>query len=178
MRLFIAVNFKEELKNRVQDIILDIKKHSQKGRFVKNEHMHLTLEFLGDVPKAKVGLVEEAIKQVSCREFILELSELGRFKRRGGDIYWISFKKNKSLFKMQKDLHNLLLKKGFKLEDRKYRPHLTIGRRVIMDKTFNPDKYIESLKELKIAVDGIDLVKSEHIHGKLKHTVVFSRKFG
>lgn len=53
MRLFIAINFGEKLKNAVQDIIQDIKKHSKKGRFVKNEHMHLTLEFLGEIPPQK-----------------------------------------------------------------------------------------------------------------------------
>lgn len=177
MRLFIAINFEEKLKDEVQDIIQDIKKHSQKGRFVKNEHMHLTLEFLGEIPSQKVGLIEEAMKQVSCRAFTLQLSKIGYFKRRGGNIYWIGLKKNQTLFKIQKELHNLLLKKGFKLESREYRPHLTIGRRVIMDRTFNPDEYIEPLKELNIIVDRIDLMKSEHIDGRLKHTVIFTHFF-
>ena len=177
MRLFIAINFEEKLKDEVQDIIQDIKKHSQKGRFVKNEHMHLTLEFLGEIPSQKVGLIEEAMKQVSCRAFTLQLSKIGYFKRRGGNIYWIGLKKNQTLFKIQKELHNLLLKKGFKLESREYSPHLTIGRRVIMDRTFNPDEYIEPLKELNITVDRIDLMKSENIDGKLRHTVIFSKAF-
>ncbi|HZK56713.1 MAG TPA: RNA 2',3'-cyclic phosphodiesterase [Clostridia bacterium] len=177
MRLFIAINLEEKLKNSIQNIIQDIKKHSQKGRFVKNEHIHLTLEFLGEIPVGEVDLIEEAMEQVSCRAFTLEPSEIGRFKRRGGDIYWIGLKKNQSLFKMQKELHNLLLKKGFELESRKYNPHLTIGRRVVMDGDFDPGKYIEQLKELNITVDKIDLMKSEHINGKLKHTVIFSRTF-
>ncbi len=177
MRLFIAINFEEKLKDEVQDIIQDIKKHSQKGRFVKNEHMHLTLEFLGEIPSQKVGLIEEAMDQVSCRAFTLQLSKIGYFKRRGGNIYWIGLKKNQTLFKIQKELHNLLLKKGFKLESREYSPHLTIGRRVIMDRTFNLDEYIEPLKELNIIVDRIDLMKSENIDGKLRHTVIFSKAF-
>ena len=177
MRLFIAINFGEKLKNSIQNIIKDIKKYSRKGRFVKNEHMHLTLEFLGEIPAGEVALIEEAMEQVSCRSFALELSEIGRFKRRGGDIYWIGLRKNQSLFKMQKELHNLLLEGGFELESRKYNPHLTIGRRVVMDDTFDPDKYIEQLRGLNITVDKIDLMKSEHIDGKLKHTVIFSRAF-
>ena len=177
MRLFIAINFEGKLKDAIQDIIQDIKKHSKKGRFVKNEHMHLTLEFLGDIQPDKVDLIKEAMEKVTCQTFTLQLSKIGYFKRRGGSIYWIGFQKSQSLLKMQKNLHNLLLKKGFKLEDREYRPHLTIGRKVIMNKNFNPDKYIESLEKLDITVDKIDLVKSEHIEGKLKHTVIFSRAF-
>ena len=175
MRLFIAINFEEGLKNSVQNIIQDIEKHSRKGRFVKNEHMHLTLEFLGEIPAGEVGLIEEAMEQVSCRVFTLELSKIGYFKRRGGNIYWIGLEKNRLLFRMQTELHNLLLKKGFELESRKYNPHLTIGREVVMDSTFDPDKYIESLKGLNICVNKIDLMKSEHIDGKLKHAVIFSK---
>ncbi len=177
MRLFIAINFEEKLKNSIQNIIKDIREHSQKGRFVKNEHMHLTLEFLGEIPSERVGLIEEAMEQVSCSVFTLELSEIGRFKRGGGDIYWIGLRKNQSLFRMQKELHSLLLEKGFELESRKYNPHLTIGRKVVMDSDFDPDKYITQLKGLDIIVDKIDLMKSEHTDGRLKHTVIFSRIF-
>lgn len=177
MRLFIAINFDEKLKDAIQNIIRDIEKHSKKGRFVKNEHMHLTLEFLGEIPPKKVDSIKETMEQVSSEMFILELSEVGHFKRRGGDIYWIGLRKNQSLFRMQKELHNLLLKKGFELESRKYNPHLTIGRRVVMDDTFDPDKYVDQLKVLNITVDKIDLMKSENIGGELKHTVIFSKAF-
>lgn len=177
MRLFIAINFDEKLKDLIQDIIQDVRKHSKQGRFVKNEHMHLTLEFLGEIPPGKINLIKEAMEQISYRPFNLELSEIGYFKRRGGSIYWIGLEENQSLLKLQKKLHDLLLKKGFKLEDREYRPHLTIGRKVTMDKAFNPGKYIEALKELNIAVNRIDLMKSENIDGKLKHTPIFSKEF-
>ena len=177
MRLFIAVNFEEKLKDSIQNIIRDIEKHSRKGRFVKNEHMHLTLEFLGEIPPEKVDLIKEAMEQGSGRTFTLELSGIGRFKRKGGDIYWIGLKKNPSLFKIQKELHNLLLKKGFELEDREYKPHLTIGRKVVLGSSFDSDKYTGPLRELKIVVDKIDLMKSEHINGELVHTAIFSKAF-
>ena len=40
MRLFIAINFEDKLKNAIQNIIQDIKMF-QTGRVVENEHMHL-----------------------------------------------------------------------------------------------------------------------------------------
>lgn len=176
MRLFIAINFEDKLKNAVQNMVQDIKRYSKQGRFVKNEHMHLTLEFLGEIPPAKVGLIEGAMEKISNPPFTLKLSEIGYFKRRGGSIYWIGLEKNKALLKIQRRLHNLLLERGFELEDREYRPHLTIGRKVTMDKDFNPDKYIEQLRKLKITVAKIDLMKSENVGGQLKHTIIFSRE--
>ncbi len=34
-------------KKSIESIIREVEKDSIQGRFVKNEHMHLTLEFLG-----------------------------------------------------------------------------------------------------------------------------------
>lgn len=175
MRLFIAINFKESVKDAVQDIIKDIKRYSKQGKFVNNEHMHLTLEFLGEIPQERVRLIQQAIDQLAVEKFILELSKIGYFRRDDGNIYWIGFKENASLSNMQSKLHNLLLEKGFELEVREYKPHLTIGRKVFMNKDFNPDEYLEPLKQIRIRVDKIDLMKSEHINGILKHTAIYSK---
>lgn len=175
MRLFIAINFEESVKDAVQYIMKDIKKYSKQGKFVNNEHMHLTLEFLGEIPPEKVSMIQETMNQLTEERFILELSKIGYFKRREGNIYWLGFNENPSLFKIQNKLHDLLLEKGFELEEREYKPHLTIGRKVLMNKDFNPDLYLDSLKEIKIPVDKIDLMKSEYINGALKHTVIYSK---
>lgn len=175
MRLFIAINFEESVKDAVQDIIEDIKRYSKQGKFVNNEYMHLTLEFLGEIPPEKVNMIREAMDQLTEERFILELSKIGYFKRREGNIYWIGFNESTSLYNIQKELHNLLLEKGFELENREYKPHLTIGRKVLMNKDFNQDLFLNSLKEITIPVYKIDLMKSEHINGTLKHTVIYSK---
>lgn len=49
--------------------------------------MHLTLEFLGDTPENKVETIKKAIEKVDLQPFTMELSKLGYFKRRDGNIY-------------------------------------------------------------------------------------------
>ena len=54
LRLFIAINFEGNTKNEIQENIKEVKRYSTQGKFVSNEHMHLTLEFLGEIPTDKV----------------------------------------------------------------------------------------------------------------------------
>lgn len=172
MRLFIAINFKESEKNQIQDIIKEINKDSIKGRFVKNEHMHLTLEFLGEVPEEKVPVIKDTIEQIKFQPFTMNLSKLGYFKRKDGDIYWLGIKHNEILFEIQAKLHELLIKQGFKLEDRPYKPHITIGRKVKMKENFNPENLSNVISEISIDVDRVDLMKSEFVDGRLVYSVI------
>lgn len=176
MRLFIAINLDENIKNKIEDISLELKKSSTQGRFVNKEHMHLTLEFLGETPDDKVQLIKDVMDKVATKPFSMELSRIGYFKRREGNIYWIGVKENEMLLQIQAELHSMLLRQGFDLENREYKPHLTLGRKVKLDGTFNSEKISKNIEGTVINVDKIDLMKSENINGKLAYTVIYSKK--
>lgn len=48
MRLFIAINFEEKVKDQLITIIEMMRPFASRGRFVDKENLHLTLEFLGE----------------------------------------------------------------------------------------------------------------------------------
>ena len=172
MRLFIAINFREDEKDSIENIIRKVEKESIQGRFVKREHMHLTLEFLGEVPEEKVPIIKTIIEQITFEPFIMKLSSLGSFKRRDGDIYWLGIENNEVLFEIQRVLHNSLVKEGFKLEDRPYKPHITLGRKVKMNRDFDAKILDKEIREMKIWVEKIDLVKSEFRDDGLVYNII------
>jgi len=142
MRLFVALNFSEEVKNKIEDITLRVKEHSTQGKFVNKGLMHLTVEFLGEISESNIDLIKEAIDCLESEPFSMILTNIGYFKRNEGDICWLGIEENAKMLNMQSQLHERLLKKGFKLEDREYKPHLTIGRKVKMLDDFNKSKLI------------------------------------
>lgn len=172
-----AINFNNQIKDQIQDIITNIKSQSRQGKFVSNEHMHLTLEFLGEVSEDKIETIKNIMDKISTQAFSLQLCNLGYFQRSEGNIYWIGIEENQNLLDTQSQIHNMLMKDGFELESRAYKPHLTIGRRVLMDDDFNPNKYLDTLEKLKINIDSIDLMKSEQLKGKLTYTVIYAIRF-
>ena len=94
MRLFIAINFGESIKDKIQDIIQETKKSSIQGRFVNNDHLHLTLEFIGEISPEEVNKIKNAMEQVISEPFTMKLSEIGYFKRQDGNVYWLGIEYN------------------------------------------------------------------------------------
>lgn len=176
MKLFIAINFKKGIKYKVQEIITEVKSSAIEGRFVSNEHLHLTLEFFGEIAEDRISDIINIMNKISTKAFTLKLFNLGCFKKRTGDILWIGFKENRKLFELQNNVHKIFVDRGFELESRPYKPHVTIGRKVLMKENFDSDKYIKILERIRINVKTIDLMKSEQVNGKLIYTVIHSMK--
>lgn len=176
MRLFIALNFTDDFKSQVKDIVSKVKENSIQGTFVNQEHMHLTVEFLGEIPSTKVEIIKNVMKELKAESFTLKLTEIGYFKRREGNIYWLGIEKNNTLTNTQAILHKMLLDLGFELESREYKPHLTLGRKVKLKDDFNTGELNSTVKKMENYIDKIDLMKSERINGKLVHSIIYSKQ--
>lgn len=176
MRLFIALNFSDEVKTQITEIISKVKSNSIQGRFVNEEHLHLTLKFLGEIQNHRVTMIKEALNELEFEAFTISLTELGYFKRREGNIYWLGIKENKSLLDVHNKLHQSLTDKGFELENREYKPHITLGRKVRLQEGFDSKEIDDMAKKIKIDVSSVDLMKSEFLNGKLKYTLLHSEQ--
>lgn len=175
IRLFIALNFKNEVKTQIKEIINKVKSNSIQGKFVNGEHIHLTLEFLGEIQNYRLNLIKEVMNQLEFEPFKFRLTKAGYFKRQEGNIYWLGIEKNDTLFEMQKRLHQSLMDKGFELEDREYKPHITLGRKVVLKDSFNIDELGDIIRKIDIDIGKVDLMKSEFINGNPKYSVIYSK---
>lgn len=174
MRLFIAINFSEEVKNKILDIINKFKEDTLSGRFVSREHMHLTIEFLGEIKENDIEKIKAAMDNISVPPTSLRLDRIDSFKGRNGDIYWIGIEENREVLDIKSQIYNML-KDDFKLDKRKFTPHLTIGRNVKINKYSNPNIFLEDKDRISIPVYQIDLMKSEQINGILTYTNIYSK---
>jgi len=175
MRLFISLNFDSEIKAKIYDIINKVKSNSIQGKFVNEEHIHLTLEFLGEIQKNRLNTIKEIMNELNFEAFTFGLTKVGYFKRSEGNIYWLGVENNDTLFNMQKKLHQSLIEKDFELENREYKPHITIGRKVILKDGFDTGELKDTLEKIKIDINKVDLMKSEFINGKLIHSLIYSK---
>lgn len=170
LRLFIAVNFPNDIKDQLSSIIEEFKKNAVSGNFTHKENLHLTLSFIGETKEQdKVkSAMDRAIKSSGVTKFNLSLQGFGSFKQHGSDILWIGISEYEVLNKINHGLINELKKEGFAAEDKEFKPHLTIGRKVIMNKEFIQPQF----HKIESQVDRICLMKSERIKGKLVYTEI------
>ena len=167
MRLFIAINFGDETRARLVALRDQMRSRAKGGNFSRAENLHLTLAFLGECNEKQAEATKAAMRAICFRPFAVSFERVGRFKRDGGDLWWAGLSASETLVALQSELADRLLAAGLALEKRPYRPHITLGRRVVSDAI--PWK-IEPFGE---TVSAIDLMQSERLDGKMRYTSIY-----
>lgn len=169
MRLFIAIRFSQETGSKLTGLRDEVRLHSQRGRFTTAENLHLTLVFLGECDERQTAAVRSVLDEVRFDPFPIIIDRVGRFQRNRRDIWWAGVGENEALQALQLDLTERLLRAGFSLEQRTYRPHITLGRDILTN--FPP----WTIQPLVDRVHTVELMKSEQVEGTLTYTPIYSK---
>ena len=124
MRLFVAIRLPDEIRRALASIQPG---ESEGIRLVRKDLLHLTLQFIGE---ADVKAVASALAQVKLPEKVtLKISETGAFRgRRGMTVLWAGVEPSPGLLELQESVAGRLRAAGFVVDEREYRPHLTLAR--------------------------------------------------
>lgn len=131
VRLFVAINFPEELRASLVDATAALRHAAPSVRWTPPERLHLTVKFLGEQPKESVAALAEAIAGVARRHrpMELELSAVGAFPNfRRARVVWIGVEASPRLELLYHDVEIACERLGYELEGRVFRPHVTVGR--------------------------------------------------
>jgi 2'-5' RNA ligase len=176
MRLFTAILFDEEIKDSLYETVEKLHIKSKGGSFTTKDNLHLTVNFIGETKRLEeVKLaMSQAVSKTKAGSFSLSIRGFGKFKRNEGDIYWIGVERENTLWRLQKELTKELKEAGFfDIDDREYKPHLTLGRRVRVPSDFSEKDFEADLTPMKMEVKKISLMKSERVEGKLVYTEIY-----
>jgi 2'-5' RNA ligase len=130
MRLFFALPLPAEAKEALRQPLGDARRAGGEGvGFTRIEQLHFTLAFLGEQRDAGEALAAgESLREVTA--FELALSGVGAFPSTARPrVLWIAATTGApELIAAAERLRGALEQRGFALEERKFRPHLTLGR--------------------------------------------------
>lgn len=175
MRLFIGIKLSEVIKKHLLIQQKQLVEKGAKGTLMRYENLHLTLEFIGEVSEETVNRIKDSIhKTVSDRStFILALDYLSAFyKRDKAHTIWAGVKGNLlELNTLQSTLHTNLKQVGLLLQERPYRPHITLISRVKRAPEIFPD-----IEKSTFSVDAISLFQSTHKDDLLCYPIIYERK--
>ena len=167
MRLFIAVNFDAQTIEHMLDVQRRLRA-AGKGNFTQPENLHLTLAFLGEITPDRMKVVWQIMDSLSVPVLRLCFDHVGRFRRDGGDIWWIGLAENEALLRLQRQLDRRLTEAGFALESRSFSPHITLARQVRLEA--EPDCRSILGESFFTQADSVSLMLSERIGGRLTYT--------
>jgi 2'-5' RNA ligase len=130
VRLFIAISLSPEIRNDFSALLDKLSPLAPLAKFVPAENLHLTLKFLGEVPRAKLDAVCTTLSRIrSGHPVTLAFRSLGFFpNERNPRLLWVGVESSSELKSLAADIDHAMHKLGFPLENRDFIPHLTVAR--------------------------------------------------
>ncbi|HYX31036.1 MAG TPA: RNA 2',3'-cyclic phosphodiesterase [Pyrinomonadaceae bacterium] len=133
-RTFVAIELPPKVRVRIAKYIDELRRNclNVRASWTREENLHLTLKFLGDVPAAQIANVSRAIEHTAgvCSRLDLVISGCGVFPPHGQPkVLWIGVMDvSGELARLQRILDLNCGEIGLPPEARKFHPHLTIAR--------------------------------------------------
>lgn len=151
MRTFIAIELTGQVRQKIAELIGELKTTGDSVKWVETENLHITLKFLGETLEEQLEKIIKTIEQTAAGHgsFTLKLTGLGTFFPR---VVWVGVSEG----------GEALINLAAGLGEKKFSPHVTIGR--------IKDKGVDKLKDKivgcrdrefgEMIVDHVALIKS------------------
>jgi len=129
LRTFFALVPDEPVRLQFVSLAREVARRSR-GRSISGEHVHLTLAFLGDVPLASLPQLRAIGEAMPHAGASLDFDTLGAWRASG--VAWVAPSVLPApLSALHGRLNAALTEAGFAVENRPFRPHVTLARRCV-----------------------------------------------
>jgi 2'-5' RNA ligase len=164
VRTFVAVEISQAVRATAAKVIRQLGKCDAAIRWVEPENMHLTLKFLGEVNALEIPDVCRAVEQAAAgvSGFSFDVAGVGAFpKIERPRTIWLGVTDGaEELGELQRQIEKHLKKLGYPPENRRFSPHLTVGR----VKNAGPEleelsELVKSLSDHAIGTSEVDEVR-------------------
>ncbi len=182
-RTFIAIELPAEIRLRITEYVNQLRGEFPQvcASWSREDNLHLTLKFLGDIPVSQISSLSEACAEAARQvlPFELMVKGCGAFPPRGKPkVLWIGIEeaseKRDSLLSLHAAIEDRCAAAGFSRESRAYHPHLTIAR---LREAKDPRVLAEHHRQIDLplqtfAVGEFILLRSELSSRGSKHTAL------
>ena len=164
MRLFVAAELNEDVRERLASIQEKLRSGDFDLKMVEPENLHLTLKFLGEVEEKHAThmekLISDAVKDVHA--FSLSFHGIGYFGSGNRmSVVWAGVKEGKEQYvKLADSLERAL--SPIRKEEREPSPHLTIARVKSGRNVHELAREVDSLRDVKIGEVRVKEIKLKH----------------
>lgn len=133
IRCFIAIELPEDLKIQIGRYIAELRALAPHIKWVKENALHITLKFLGELPKGRVDQIITTLMPLRQQQAPLKLSlaGIGAFpNEKKPRVIWLGIEPTPRdlFFKLYHRVESYLEAIGIGREKRKFSPHLTLAR--------------------------------------------------
>lgn len=130
MRLFVALNLSQEIRDALQEPLAELQPLGKTARWARPEGMHVTLKFIGHVDATKLDAIRAALATVrSDAPVEMRVRGMGFFPdARRPHVLWCGIEASANLAPLAAETERALEPLGIPREGRAFAPHLTLAR--------------------------------------------------
>ncbi|MGQ0701692.1 MAG: RNA 2',3'-cyclic phosphodiesterase [Gemmatimonadales bacterium] len=131
MRLFVAVPLPALALDQASSALRSLRKHEWPVRWVRDDGLHITLKFYGEVTADRAAAIEEVLRHAAAgiRRLTLGLGCGGVFPNaQRPRVLHLQVQSSPDLELLQDRLERASAELGFAPEGRPFVPHITLGR--------------------------------------------------
>ncbi|MBU8905260.1 RNA 2',3'-cyclic phosphodiesterase [Desertibacillus haloalkaliphilus] len=145
LALPLAIDVRESLARWSQQLAENVRFKT----WVHPADLHITLAFLGHAEFPAINALKKQLTPVIAghQSFSLAVDQLGTFgSKTSPRILWAGLNYDQALLDLQRDVRDVCNEIGFQLDQRPYRPHITLARRWLGDERFTNDELMKSMR--------------------------------
>jgi len=126
MRLFIGIPLADAVARELSALCGRLHAGTDGLRWSAPESWHITLQFLGSTTEEQYACVAARLAEIRSAPVRVRLGGVGIFERAG--IFHVEVELTDELVALQQKVTAHTIPCGFEMEDRPYRPHITLAR--------------------------------------------------
>jgi 2'-5' RNA ligase len=162
VRLFVALDLPHAARARLSRLETGL----PGARWLPPENFHVTLRFLGEMPKHRAEELDHALAALRPRGFTLQIAGVGVFEKAGRpQTLWAGVERSQQLDHLQNKIETAVQRIGFEPERKRFNPHVTLAR-------------LDNAPPQKLAewVQAHNLLRAEPV--QVEHFTLFSSQLG
>lgn len=131
IRAFIALPSSPEIKKKLAEVQLELRSANADVKWDTPEKFHITLKFLGNCSQELLAQLTSNLQSSlqDIHSFEIVYRTIGGFPTiNHPKVVWVGAEKNQSLDQFHVTVEEVCTKLGFTQEDRRFHPHITLGR--------------------------------------------------
>jgi 2'-5' RNA ligase len=130
VRLFIALDIDDGIRERFAGFIDGLRGFAPDVRWVRTESLHVTLKFIGEKPPEFVTKLTEALRGIRGTPFEIVFRSYGFFPTaKSARVFWAGLQAGPELEKLAAAVDAATATLGVEKEEHAFSPHLTLARR-------------------------------------------------
>jgi len=129
MRLFVAVDIDDAIRERIARFIEGVCGFAEEARWIRPESLHVTLKFIGEKSEEDVEKIKRVLETVEAGTFEMSIRGYGFFPgARAPRVFWVGIEGGPKLTSLAAAVDEALARLDIPKEEHAFTPHLTLAR--------------------------------------------------